>query len=220
MFTKAEPQIYALRVVTDPQLEWSPATQSDHELVMKSLDSVLASPTFRSSRRYPAMLRYITEKTLEGHPEQLKERTIGIEVFGRDADYDTHEDPVVRISASEIRKRLAQFYRDATFEHAIEFRLPLGTYVPQILKRTDPATLPQAATPSWKYQDSLNVCDPTLPRARGFGMGSQHVPCSHSCLPDGAIHDWQANLTRVWWNESGCRCWRIRTLYSSVLADQ
>ncbi|MEG9430778.1 hypothetical protein [Terriglobus sp. ADX1] len=147
MFTKAEPQIYALRVVTDPQLEWSPATQSDHELVLKSLDSVLASPTFRSSRRYPAMLRYITEKTLEGHPEQLKERTIGIEVFGRDADYDTHEDPVVRISASEIRKRLAQFYRDATFEHAIEFRLPLGTYVPQILKRTDPATLPQSATP-------------------------------------------------------------------------
>ena len=91
------------------------------------------------------MLRYITEQTLDGHPELLKERTIGIEVFGRSADYDTHEDPVVRISASEIRKRLAQFYRDAKSEPAIEFRLPLGTYIPQILKRVDSTALPEQA---------------------------------------------------------------------------
>lgn len=137
-----------MRVVTAPKNEWSPATPHDRSQVLESLEAVLTSPIFRGSRRYPAMLRYITEKTLDGHPEQLKERTIGIEVFGRSADYDTHEDPVVRISASEIRKRLAQFYRDAKFDHTIEFRLPLGTYVPQILKRTESNPLPELVAPT------------------------------------------------------------------------
>jgi hypothetical protein len=80
------------------------------------------------------MLRYIVEKTLDGHQDNLKERTIGVEVFGRDPGYDTNEDPVVRFSAGEIRKRVAQFYRENGSNNAIEFHLPLGTYVPQFFR--------------------------------------------------------------------------------------
>jgi hypothetical protein len=80
------------------------------------------------------MLRYIIEKTLDGHQDSLKERIIGTEVFGRDRAYDTNEDPVVRFSAGEIRKRVAQFYRENGENNAIEFHLPLGTYVPQFLR--------------------------------------------------------------------------------------
>jgi len=83
------------------------------------------------------MLRYIVEKTLEGHQDLLKERTIGVEVFGRDPAYDTNEDPVVRFIASEIRKRVAQFYRENGSNSAIEFHLPLGTYIPQFLHRVE-----------------------------------------------------------------------------------
>ncbi len=53
---------------------------------------------------------------LDGHPGELKERTLGIEEFGVDPDYDTNLDPVVRTTAAEIRKRLAQYYLDPSHE--------------------------------------------------------------------------------------------------------
>ena len=73
---------------------------------------LVASPLFKSSRHYPALLRQVVEQTLEGHAPQLKERALGIEVFGRDPAYDTNLDPVVRTSACEVRKRIAMYYHE------------------------------------------------------------------------------------------------------------
>lgn len=92
---------------------------------------MLASHHFRNSKRYPALLKYVVNKTLDGQAGELKERTLGIEVFDRAADYDTNSDPVVRFSASEVRKRIAQFYREGRRESLVEIDLPLGSYVPE-----------------------------------------------------------------------------------------
>ncbi len=70
------------------------------------------SAPFRNSKRYPAFLRYVVEQELNGASSELKERTIAIEVFGKDPYYDPAVDPVVRISAGEVRKRLAQYYQE------------------------------------------------------------------------------------------------------------
>jgi hypothetical protein len=86
---------------------------------------------FRNSKRYPSLLRYVVEQALDGHAGELKERTLGIEVFGRSPDYDTNVDPVVRISAAEIRKRIAQYYHDSGHEDELRIDLPLGSYVPE-----------------------------------------------------------------------------------------
>jgi hypothetical protein len=83
------------------------------------------------------MLRYIVEQTLQGNEDKLKERIIGIEVFGREPGYDTGEDPVVRFSAGEIRKRLAQFYREKGSAVPVELHLPLGAYVPEFYSRIE-----------------------------------------------------------------------------------
>src|SRR5262249_24830030 len=77
----------------------------------------------------PNLLRYVVERTLDGHHGELKERTLGIEVFGRQPDYDTNLDPVVRTTAAEIRKRLAQYYQDPLHEFELRIDLPLGSYV-------------------------------------------------------------------------------------------
>ena len=58
----------------------------------------------------------------------MKERTLGIEVFGREPDYDTNLDPVVRTTAAEIRKRLAQYYQEPNHEMEPRIDLPLGSY--------------------------------------------------------------------------------------------
>lgn len=125
---------------------WTPSDASDKELVSLALEEILASALFRSSRRYPVMLRYIVEKTLANQHSDLKERTIGVEVFGRSPAYDTSTDPVVRFTAGEIRKRLAQFYQQNGTGGPVMLELPSGTYVPRFhLRAHESAEREQAA---------------------------------------------------------------------------
>jgi hypothetical protein len=61
----------------------------------------------------------------------LKERTLGVEVFGRDPHYDTNLDPIVRTTAGEIRKRIAQYYHEPGRDGEVRIDLPIGSYVPE-----------------------------------------------------------------------------------------
>jgi len=110
--------------------DWVPTTQADRQTVNGQLERMLESPLFRNSKRYPNLLRYLVEQTLEGREELLKERLLGMEVFHRPADYDTNQDTVVRLTAGEVRKRIAQYYHQP--EHAAELQIDLrpGSYVP------------------------------------------------------------------------------------------
>jgi hypothetical protein len=99
------------------------------EEVLAELERVLGSPHFRGSRRCQTLLRRITEQSVVGHADCLKERSLGVEVFGRVADYDTSQDPVVRASAAEIRKKLAQYYQESGRESHIRIELPSGSYL-------------------------------------------------------------------------------------------
>ena len=99
--------------------------------IREQLERLLLHQTFRNSKRYPALLRYVVEHTLRGNVEQLKERILGIEVFGRELDYDTNIDHIVRSTAGEIRKRIAQYYHEPGHESEIRIDLPSGSYVPE-----------------------------------------------------------------------------------------
>jgi hypothetical protein len=114
---------------------WHPATSLDRDAIRHELEEVLASPNFCNSKRYPALLRYVVETTLSGHADMLKERTLGIEVFHRPADYDTNADTVVRYTAGEVRKRLSLYYRDRPSR--LQICLPAGAYVPEFLCATE-----------------------------------------------------------------------------------
>src|SRR5271169_5666366 len=98
-----------------------PRAPVDPGPVREQLERILQSAPFRNSRRYPALLRYVVEHTLEGKTDVLKERTIAADVFGRPVTYDPSNDPVVRTSAAEVRKRLAQYYQEAS--HSAEIRI-------------------------------------------------------------------------------------------------
>jgi hypothetical protein len=89
----------------------------------------------------------VVEKSLDGLADQLKERTLGVEVFGRHPDYDTNADPVVRFSAGEIRKRIAQYYHETTEESEIQIELPLGSYTPEFRIRLTPSEPAQGLAP-------------------------------------------------------------------------
>jgi hypothetical protein len=110
---------------------WLPESKEDKDRVHGQLQKIFAHPAFKSSRRCPAFLQYIVEHRLRGDTQQLKERTIGVEVFGRDADYDTNVEPIVRTTASEVRRRIAQYYHEPGHENEIRIELPLGSYNPE-----------------------------------------------------------------------------------------
>ncbi|MGA2848107.1 MAG: hypothetical protein ABSE46_03850 [Terracidiphilus sp.] len=120
------------RASTSPNA-WHPQTREDREAVLRELKRVLASPHFSSSKRYPALLQYIVEKTLEGKAELLKERTLGVDVFERQPAYDTNTDTVVRYTAGEVRKRLLLYYHELGRDSQVRISLPAGSYVPEFL---------------------------------------------------------------------------------------
>lgn len=96
---------------------------------------VLASPAFKGSKRSQEFLRYIVEHSLAGQFDQLKERTLGMELFGRPATYDTGEDSIVRVSASDVRRRLLQYYSEAGSDSEFRIELPSGSYIPEFRHR-------------------------------------------------------------------------------------
>lgn len=83
---------------------------SSEAWMQEVLPAILESTPFCRSKQSQELLHYIVRETLAGNGECLKERVIGVEVFGRHADYDTSADPIVRSRATEVRKRLAQYY--------------------------------------------------------------------------------------------------------------
>ena len=87
------------------------------------------------------------ERSLHGHSEPLKERTLGVEVFGRAPDYDTNLDPVVRTTAVEIRKRIAQYYHEDGRQNEIRIDFPAGSYLPEFRMPEKPAVLAEPPAP-------------------------------------------------------------------------
>jgi hypothetical protein len=122
---------------TEPnRIRWIPRTDEDCQVVREALERVLASPNFCNSKRYPTLLRYVVEQMLEGNDDQIKERTVGVEVFGRQPDYDTNSDTVVRYTAGEVRKRLSLYYHDAPHE-PIHISLSPRSYLPEFYQMTE-----------------------------------------------------------------------------------
>ena len=150
-----------------------PLSPEEERLIRDELARVLKTRHFSNSRRYPALLSYIVEKTLAGHNEELKERVLGVEVFHRRSNYDSDIDTVVRVAAGEVRRRLALIYHESDGEHAIEISLPTGSYVPEFYRTT-----PEVLVPSLPAQPELphGVAPATVPELLPALVVDYHRP--------------------------------------------
>jgi len=127
---------------------WTPSSDLEKAAVHQQLEKLLATPLFNSSKRYPSFLKYVVTHSLAGQTDQLKERILGVEIFGRSADYDTNTDPIVRVTAAEIRKRIELYYQDPKHSQEIRLYLPAGSYAPQYSWPGRPAGLTSPLSPS------------------------------------------------------------------------
>ena len=159
---------------------WTPSSDLEKAAVHQQLEKLLATPLFNSSKRYPSFLKYVVTHSLAGQTDQLKERILGVEIFGRSADYDTNSDPIVRVTAAEIRKRIELYYQDPKHSQEIRLYLPAGSYAPQYSWPGRPAGLTSALSPS--QTEETHTAHPT----------GAEAPAAHSVRT--AIKGWQYAL--------------------------
>jgi hypothetical protein len=134
-----------MALLPEPVTEsWTPSSEFEKGAVQQQLEHLLASPLFNSSKRYAQFLRFVVTRALDGQAGQLKERVLGIEIFERPADYDTNTDPIVRVTAAEIRKRIDRYYQDPKHSQEIRLFLSAGSYAPQFSWPGHPNGLPGA----------------------------------------------------------------------------
>src|SRR5271170_4759375 len=135
---------------------WFPKTEEEKDQVRRQMNRLLATTHFKNSRRYPALFRFIVEETLEGRGEFLKERLLGVRVFNRPPDYDTADDPIVRVTIAEIRKRIAQYYHEEAHESEMRIELLPGHYEPEFQParlRAAALEVPEDLKPVGRYGD-------------------------------------------------------------------
>lgn len=111
---------------------------TEADAIREHLNEVVQSPAFRVSRRSLEFLQHIVEKALAGEFDDLKERSLGVQIFGRPATYDTGSDAIVRVTASDVRKRLHQFYTAEGVNSPLRIELPSGSYIPEFRKFSTP----------------------------------------------------------------------------------
>lgn len=165
------------------------------EDVREELARVLGSQDFRASRRCQDFLRFVVETTLAGNGSILKERTIGVEVFGRAASYDPGNDSTVRVKAGEVRKRLQTYYSSAGASSLIRIHLPPGGYLPEFHQAPVAPNVVVAPLASlsrrWPWL-LLAVC-----AASALSVGAYILASSRSTLPADPIlrNFWGAALS-------------------------
>lgn len=111
-------------------------------VVERELERILQSDPFRESKRCQEFLRFVILTSLDGRDAELKERTIGIAVFARDPSYNTNDDSIVRVKASEVRKRLALYNLIEHTNQQVRIELAPGSYVPEFSKVVTPKPIP------------------------------------------------------------------------------
>jgi TolB-like protein/tetratricopeptide (TPR) repeat protein len=100
------------------------------EAARRSLERVVAGSPLAASVHLKNFLRYIVEETLAGRADNIKEYTIGVEVYKRGADFNPKADAIVRVEAGRLRAKLTEYYAGAGSSDPIRIVLPKGSYVP------------------------------------------------------------------------------------------
>ena len=110
----------------------------DAQRIRLQLDRILASAAFADAERAGRLLRFVVERTLEGHAGEIKESVIAVDVLGRTSSFDSKSDSIVRVEAARLRDRLSTYYEAEGGADPLWISLPKGRYVPEFSERRPP----------------------------------------------------------------------------------
>jgi len=117
-----------------------PASSSNFEEEKKELEWLLHSPEISRSSSFVRFLSFVCNKYFEGAARDIREYSIAVEALGRkESSFDSHVDPIVRVTARALRKRLCEIYQRDGQGRSLHVVLPLGHYVPQFVRQPHPS---------------------------------------------------------------------------------
>jgi len=160
-------------------------SEQDLKAFQQHLETVISGEAFRGSQRSAQFLRYVVDRSVNGHCDELKERLIGVELFGRSPSYDTGEDAIVRVTASDVRRRLLQHYGGLGAGSEFRIRLPLGSYIPEIsriardvpVEAANASTVASAAPPAALAPPvALDPSPPEMDGQKPVGVEQEQAP--------------------------------------------
>src|ERR1044072_1758180 len=141
--------------------EYPPTPIEPHE-VQEVLETIFKSKHFVNAHKKKKFLRLICDFYLAGRAQELNEHILGYDVFGRDKNYNPSDDPIVRVFAYEIRKKLEIYYSHEGANDAIRLDIPAGSYQP-VFSRHLPEPPPERAQEEPPIE-TLKIPDPIKPR--------------------------------------------------------
>jgi hypothetical protein len=139
-------------------VQTSALLQRESDSRKKLVDRIAQSRYISKSARLNDLLIYLCDRVIDDGVEEIHEQEVGYRVFGREKDYDTASDNIVRVHASTLRKRLDQFFADDGLDEPIVIELPKGNYAPIFRERVQPELVP----------DPLPIEPATQPASRDF----------------------------------------------------
>jgi hypothetical protein len=103
---------------------------------------IMQSKTFRTSEVHRNLLQYLAEKSLSGTADNVKEYTVGLDVFGKPASYDPRQESVVRMHVGRLRQKLLEYYRSEGMDDPIYVDVPKGGFKVTFEPRAAPPPTP------------------------------------------------------------------------------
>ncbi len=162
--------------------------RGNSEVVRSELEKILASEGFARNQRLKSFLRFVVEQEISGVGDQLKESLVGVEVFGRRADYDVRQDSVVRTEAARLRARLAEYYANGGADDPVIIELPKGGYKPVFREAARPETTGRMDVPvrvglRWPLVGAIAFAVIVVLTIGWWRVRTQHEPISIAVLP-------------------------------------
>jgi adenylate cyclase len=167
--------------------------------IREQLGRVLASDSFRQSRRMADLLRFIVSESLAGNDCRLKEYVIAVEVFDRDESFDPRTNALVRVEASRLRHRLREFSLGPGCGDPIQIELPAGSYVPHFRTVEQRASAAgNSSSPAGSQREALlDLSEKPSIAALPFAFLGDGQP--QRLLVDGMTEDLIVALSRIHW---------------------
>ena len=121
----------------------------------EELERVLSYPEISRSASLVRFLSFICNKYFDGEAQEIREYSIAVEALGRkEVNFDSHIDPIVRVTARALRKKLREYYKGEGHDHTIQIHLPLGHYVPQFLRNAGEGAVEEAQSENAAAEES------------------------------------------------------------------
>ncbi len=155
-------------------------------------ETVVASKTFQRAPKLQRFLSYVGEMYFAGRGDEIKEYNIAVHALGRGDDFDPQLDPIVRVSAHALRKRLEQYYEGEGAGHSLRIELPVGQYVPCFT--APPGGNDQTPIPALSGDESTLSGETPLSKALGRRAPAWPLVAALVLLMAAIVWAWRAHL--------------------------